>query len=241
MKSMGFRILPFPNEVVLDHPEEFLANITALLNLPSTSGRGPRGEGGQMQVLSTRKDIIVLTGEAHRSQYDTLALNMRAALPSATFVAFTGTPLDYQQKFEELISSYNSSSRNIDQLFEELLKLSRELSEVQTRHVRENLGPAELVIFDILTRPAAALSESEREEVKKVAQQLLAKVHSLLGTLWKGTQQGPLQTPGCDQRHVGRRCATRLRQTALRGEGGGRIRTLLRDGGVKGATQAPIS
>ena len=35
----------------------------------------------------------MLTDEAHRSQYDTLALNMRAALPKALFLAFTGTPL----------------------------------------------------------------------------------------------------------------------------------------------------
>jgi type I restriction enzyme R subunit len=37
--------------------------------------------------------VIVITDEAHRSQYDTLALNMRAALPRALFIAFTGTPL----------------------------------------------------------------------------------------------------------------------------------------------------
>ncbi len=97
---------------------------------------------------------------------------------------------DYQQKFEELIAAYNSGSRNIDELFEELLNLSRELSEEQTRHVRENMLPDELVIFDILTRPAPELSDVERDEVKKVAKQLLAKVQGLLGTMWKGTQQG---------------------------------------------------
>ena len=43
--------------------------------------------------LSDRPDIIVMTDEAHRSQYDTLALNMRTALPNAAFLAFTGTPL----------------------------------------------------------------------------------------------------------------------------------------------------
>ena len=45
------------------------------------------------EVLTDRTDVIVLTDEAHRSQYDTLALNMRAAMPKATFLAFTGTPL----------------------------------------------------------------------------------------------------------------------------------------------------
>jgi type I restriction enzyme R subunit len=45
------------------------------------------------EMLCDRADVIVLTDEAHRSQYDTLALNMRAALPKALFLAFTGTPL----------------------------------------------------------------------------------------------------------------------------------------------------
>jgi len=46
-----------------------------------------------MPVLSDRSDIIVITDEAHRSQYDQLAANMRAALPNAAFIGFTGTPL----------------------------------------------------------------------------------------------------------------------------------------------------
>ena len=47
----------------------------------------------EFPVLSERKDIIVMTDEAHRSQYDTLAMNMRRALPNASFIGFTGTPL----------------------------------------------------------------------------------------------------------------------------------------------------
>ncbi|MBU4316217.1 MAG: type I restriction endonuclease subunit R [Proteobacteria bacterium] len=40
-----------------------------------------------------RNDIIVITDEAHRTQYGTLALNMRNALPHAGYIGFTGTPL----------------------------------------------------------------------------------------------------------------------------------------------------
>jgi len=42
---------------------------------------------------SERDDIIVITDEAHRTQYGTLSLNMRNALPNASFIGFTGTPL----------------------------------------------------------------------------------------------------------------------------------------------------
>lgn len=44
-------------------------------------------------VLTTRDDVIVLVDEAHRTEYNDLAENMRRALPNASFVAFTGTPL----------------------------------------------------------------------------------------------------------------------------------------------------
>jgi type I restriction enzyme, R subunit len=65
-----------------------------------------------MPVLSDRSDVIVITDEAHRSQYDTLALNMRRALPNASFMGFTGTPLIVgeeltRQQFGDYVSTYN--------------------------------------------------------------------------------------------------------------------------------------
>jgi len=62
--------------------------------------------------LSDRSDIIVMTDEAHRSQYDQLALNMRNALPYAAFIGFTGTPLmageeRTRQVFGDYVSIYN--------------------------------------------------------------------------------------------------------------------------------------
>ncbi|MBZ0285032.1 MAG: type I restriction endonuclease subunit R [Anaerolineae bacterium] len=69
-------------------------------------------DGEPYPVLSLRDDIIVMTDEAHRSQYDTFAANMRAALPNAAFIGFTGTPLmmgeeKTRQVFGEYISIYN--------------------------------------------------------------------------------------------------------------------------------------
>ena len=84
-----------------------------------------------------------------------------------------------------MIESYNIGSRNIEELFEELVKLSRNLSEEQQRHVRENMTEEELVIFDILTRPAPELSPEERAEVKKVARELLTRLKALLVLNWR--------------------------------------------------------
>ena len=61
------------------------------------------------ELLCDRTDVIVLTDEAHGSQYDTLALNMRAALPKAMFLAFTGTPLIAgEERTRELFGDYVS-------------------------------------------------------------------------------------------------------------------------------------
>jgi type I restriction enzyme R subunit len=61
------------------------------------------------EMLCDRSDVIVLTDEAHRSQYDTLALNMRAALPKALFLAFTGTPLiASEERTKEVFGEYVS-------------------------------------------------------------------------------------------------------------------------------------
>lgn len=100
-------------------------------------------------------------------------------------VRLNPTRADYLEKFQDLIESYNAGSRNIDEIFKELLALSTILTEEQTRHVREHLSEEELTIFDILTRPAPELASEEREEVKKVAQQLLQKLHGLLVLGWR--------------------------------------------------------
>ena len=96
------------------------------------------------------------------------------------------TRADFQDKFEELIEAYNAGSKNIEDLFAELLALSQALTEEQARHVRENLSEEELTILDILTRPAPALSTEEREEVKKIARALLARLKELLVLNWRG-------------------------------------------------------
>ena len=61
------------------------------------------------ELLCDRSDVVVLTDEAHRSQYDTLALNMRSALPKAMFMAFTGTPLIAgEERTKEVFGDYVS-------------------------------------------------------------------------------------------------------------------------------------
>ncbi len=57
--------------------------------------------GADIQALSERKNIVVIADEAHRSQYDFIdgfAKHLRDALPKATFIGFTGTPIESGDK-----------------------------------------------------------------------------------------------------------------------------------------------
>jgi len=64
-------------------------------------------------AISNRENIIVMTDEAHRTQYDRMALNMRKSMPNASFIGFTGTPLmadgevETVKTFGEYVSVYN--------------------------------------------------------------------------------------------------------------------------------------
>ena len=67
---------------------------------------------GDLDHLNDADNVVVMIDEAHRTQYGRLAAKMRSALPNATFVGFTGTPIDQGFKrttlgvFGELIDSY---------------------------------------------------------------------------------------------------------------------------------------
>ncbi|MEH6682507.1 MAG: type I restriction endonuclease subunit R [Sediminicola sp.] len=66
----------------------------------------PDEKGGTYPKLSDRRNIVVIADEAHRSQYDFIdgyARHMRDALPNASFIGFTGTPIEKEDKNTQAI------------------------------------------------------------------------------------------------------------------------------------------
>ncbi len=163
-----------------------MAQITGLLDR-SITGLTIREEGPPPIDLSTINFEALAqrfkTSPHKNTDLEALKAAIRARLEK--LIRLNRTRADFAERFEALIESYNAGSRNIEQLFEELLKLSNSLDEEEARHVRENLSEEELVIFDILTRPAPELSAAERAEVKKVAHDLLARLQELLVLDWR--------------------------------------------------------
>ena len=163
-----------------------LGQISGLLDA-SIAGHAIRDDGPPAINLSTInfEALAQRFKESKHQNTDLEALKAAIRARLEKLVRQNRTRADFTEKFEALIESYNSGSRNIEQLFEELLKLSNSLDDEQARHVREHLSEEELVIFDILTRPAPELTPEERGEVKKVARDLLARLKDLLVLNWR--------------------------------------------------------
>lgn len=74
-----------------------------------------RDAGIQFPELSARKNIVVIVDEAHRSNYDFIdgfARHLRDGLPNATFIGFTGTPIEAKDRsttavFGDVIDAYD--------------------------------------------------------------------------------------------------------------------------------------
>src|SRR5437667_12744057 len=93
-------------EIVRQTPiqAESVKHLRELLNVASggvvfstTQKFSPDETSGKAPLLSNRRNILVIADEAHRSQYDLidgLARNVRDSLPNASFIGFTGTPIE---------------------------------------------------------------------------------------------------------------------------------------------------
>jgi type I restriction enzyme, R subunit len=115
------------------------------------------------QPYTERDDVIVVTDEAHRTQYGTLALNMRNALPNASYIGFTGTPLFKDDEitrrvFGDYISTYDFQRAVEDNATVPLYYDAR----------GDKLGVA---VNDLNERIAEKLEELETEDID-VAQRL---------------------------------------------------------------------
>lgn len=84
--------------------------------------------------------------------------------------------MDFLERFQRMIDEYNSGSKNIEALFEELIRFAQSLNEEEQRAVREGFTEEELAVYDILTKPEPKLSKKDEIEVKKLVRELLDKL-----------------------------------------------------------------
>ena len=106
----------------------------------------------------------------------TAAERLRSLLSAkiALLVRLNPVRLDLAERFQKLVDEYNNGSINIERFFDELAEFSKALTEEEARNLSEGLTEEQLAVFDLLMRPAPELSDAEKRQVKKVAEELLS-------------------------------------------------------------------
>lgn len=86
----------------IKHLQELIKTKTGGIIFATIQKFGKR-KAEEYPFLTDRKNIIVVADEAHRSQYKELAMNLRKAIPNASFMGFTATPVDKADRSTTLV------------------------------------------------------------------------------------------------------------------------------------------
>jgi type I restriction enzyme R subunit len=135
-------------------------------------------KGEKMPALSKRRNIVVIADEAHRSQYDLIdgfARHMRDALPGASFIGFTGTPIEKTDAntravFGEYISVYDIQQAVDDKATVPIY--------YESRIAKLSLNAQELPHID---EEFEEITEGEEEDNKRKLQTKWAALEALVG------------------------------------------------------------
>jgi type I restriction enzyme R subunit len=149
------------------------------------------GEVSEVVDLS-RIDFEVLKKQFEKSRKRLEIEKLRGIINSnlQVLVRLNKTRMNFYEQFQMMIDEYNNGATNVDEFFVQLISFAHSLNEEEQRGVAEQLSEEELAIFDILTRPEMKLSRKEKEQVKKVAQELLDTLKAERLVLdWRKKQQ----------------------------------------------------
>nr|MBI2904515.1 DUF3387 domain-containing protein [Chloroflexota bacterium] len=100
------------------------------------------------------------------------------------------TRLDFYEQFQKMIADYNTGASTDEAFFAQLVNFAQNLNREEQRGVAERLDDEELALFDLLTKPALKLTKKGREQVKKIAGDLLDTLKAERLVLdWRKKQQ----------------------------------------------------
>ena len=127
----------------------------------------PEDKGDRYPLLSDRRNIVVIADEAHRSQYDFIdgfARHMRDALPNASFIGFTGTPIELEDANTRAVFGDYISVYDIERAVEDRATVPIYF---ESRLAKLALDEAELPGIDPGFEEVTEGEESERKEKLK--------------------------------------------------------------------------
>lgn len=139
----------------------------------------PDEKGGEYSLLSDRRNIVVIADEAHRSQYDFMdgyARHMRDGLPNASFIGFTGTPIDFSDKSTQAVFGNYIDIYDIERAVEDgaTVKIYYE-----ARLAKIDLGEEE---SNILNSEFEEITEEQEETDREKLKSKWSRLEAAVGT-----------------------------------------------------------
>ena len=139
----------------------------------------PENKGEKHPLLSERKNIVVIADEAHRSQYDFIdgfARNLHDALPNASFIGFTGTPIEFSDK----------NTRAVFGEYIDVYDIARAVEDKATVAIYYEARLAKIELLKAMTPQIDAdfeeLTEGEEVEKKEKLKSKWARLEAMIGS-----------------------------------------------------------
>ena len=139
----------------------------------------PDEKGDQLPVLSDRRNVVVIADEAHRSQYDFIdgfARHMRDALPNASFIAFTATPIEFADRNTRAVFGNYISIYDVQRAIEDGATVP---IYYESRLAKLELKPEERPHLD---EEFEEVTEGEEESMKEKLKTKWAALEAIVGT-----------------------------------------------------------
>src|ERR1035437_7130657 len=176
------------HELLSQEPNQATSRANLRMLLTTSSGRVvfttvqkffPTEGEDQHPLLSDRRNIVVIADEAHRSQYDFIdgfARHMREALPNASFIGFTGTPIELSDK----------NTRAVFGNYVSVYDIERAVKDGSTVPIYYESRPARLELNETerpkLDEEFEEVTEGEEVEHKERLKTKWAQLEALVGT-----------------------------------------------------------
>lgn len=181
----------------------------------------PEPGATEYPTLTDRRNVVVIADEAHRSQYGFrarmdrssgelsygFAKYLRDGLPNASFIGFSGTPIEalkklingevraqsqrnvtqtkaFTERLEAAIARYHANALTTAQVLEELIALARAIRVARSRGEETGLSDDEIAFYDALADNESARTAMGEPALRVIAHELVASVRGNISVDW---------------------------------------------------------
>jgi len=138
-------------------------------------------------------DYSKLKEEFGENQKNTIIQQLAKAMKETTekMIGINPQRKTLMDKLEKIMEAYNKGSKEIEQIFEELVKLSQDITDEEQRAVKQEMSEEQLAVFDLLYKDE--LTDEDKKAIKQIAKELLDIVKAIISSSVKRREKEQTQ------------------------------------------------